>query len=416
MNKEPLFRYKKNVAKLYAITFFNGWIFAYVIERLFGLERGLSVMEMQWVFIVFSATSVLLEIPCGVLADKWKKKYVLALGLVVCTLEFALCLMSYHFPAFALTYFVTAIGTSLKSGTMESIWYETVRGMGKTDKYEMYLGRWKLLRFVLSAVAGVLGGYIADRYGLAFNYWMSLFGLPIAAVIALTLYEPDCKEDGGSDAEPLERAQPAGELWKQCVAVMTGPLRPLLPVMLFGGVIAAILYGQLHEISSLSYPELGFAVSQFGYISLATMLVGALSGVAAAKLKERFSYSALFAGLSAGSVALLFMYSHAAMRWHILYLIACIFLMEMVSPLTTGYIQRRVDDKYRVTVSSIDSVVTHVLNAAVGLLVGWAAERFGLFAGFGSMAWLLLTGGALLAAHSAFQRSRAGRGTEHPRT
>ncbi|MFE5320317.1 MFS transporter [Paenibacillus sp. NPDC056579] len=409
MKHEDAARFKGNIGKLYAITFCNGWIFAYVIERLFAVERGLSIIEMQWIFIIFSVTSVLLEIPCGLLADKWKKKYVLSLGLAICTLEFAMSLMAYSFPVFALTYVVTAVGCSLKSGTMESIWYETLQGMGRSDKYEAYLGRWKLLKFALSGAAGVLGGYMADRYGLAFNYWMSMFGLPAAAIIALTLYEPERSiQDGGkitSGAECSSR-QNVQQLWKQCRYVLAGPLRPLLPVMLFGGIIGAVLYGQLHEISSLSFPQLGFQVSQFGYISLATMIVCALSGLAAAKLKERYSYPAIFVGLMASSIALLFLYSGAAHKWQIAYLIVCIFLMETVSPLTTGYIQRRADDRYRVTISSIDSVVTHALTAATGLLFGWSADRFGLFAGFGSMAWLLLASGSVLALHYLVQAMR----------
>jgi hypothetical protein len=39
--------YKRNIVLIYGITILQSLIFAYVIERIFGESRGLSVLEMQ---------------------------------------------------------------------------------------------------------------------------------------------------------------------------------------------------------------------------------------------------------------------------------------------------------------------------------------------------------------------------------
>lgn len=42
---------KGNIQKLFLITLSNSLIFAYVIERIFAQERGLSILEMQYILI-----------------------------------------------------------------------------------------------------------------------------------------------------------------------------------------------------------------------------------------------------------------------------------------------------------------------------------------------------------------------------
>ena len=51
--------YKRNIFKLFAITISNAFIFAYVVERLFGLERGISILEVQYITIIFNYSNIL---------------------------------------------------------------------------------------------------------------------------------------------------------------------------------------------------------------------------------------------------------------------------------------------------------------------------------------------------------------------
>ena len=69
---------KNNIYKLYFIIFFHNLIPAYVIERLFYEQRGMTVIMVVLCEIVYAVTIVILELPTGILADKFGRK-----GLIV---------------------------------------------------------------------------------------------------------------------------------------------------------------------------------------------------------------------------------------------------------------------------------------------------------------------------------------------
>jgi hypothetical protein len=46
---------KSNVWKLYSYWFFHNLVFAYVIERLFWQQRGISVQQVVYTEIIYAA-------------------------------------------------------------------------------------------------------------------------------------------------------------------------------------------------------------------------------------------------------------------------------------------------------------------------------------------------------------------------
>lgn len=373
--------YKLNIIKIYIIMFLNSLIFAYVIERIFALERGLTILEMQYIGIVFSVISFFLEVPCGVLADKWKKKYVWALGIGFCFFEFFISIFAYNFQTFILAFVAAAIGCSLKSGTWDSILYESLIKLGREGEYEKFRGYLKLLKYTSNGTVGIFGGYIAYRYGLVTNYWLSLIGTPIAIVLCLSIYEPIRKR------KSITKMKIFHHLTESLRVIKNN--RSLMHIIFYGGIIGSVLYGQLHEMSSLIYPKIGIPIYLFGYIGFAITLLGGLSGVLASKVKDRFSYTFIFGVILIISTVSIFMFSNAKYAFDVVYLVIAIFLMEMVFPLTSGYIHKSITDEYRATISSVESFALNGLTAIVGLIFGYFADKYSIFEGFTSLVVLL---------------------------
>lgn len=377
-------QHQQNIKKLFWITFLQNWIFAYVIERVFAVSRGFTILEIQTVGVIFSLASLILEVPCGVLADRWKRKYVLSIGLAICTFEFVISIFAYDFPIFSLAFLLAAVGCSLKSGIIESMLYEELSQLGQENRYEHVIGRLRFMKYIVSGFAAILGGYMAKWCELEFPYWMSLIGLLCASALTLTLYEP--KQT--SRTQTLHSMGVRTQVQQSLQFMKSDP--SLFRMMLFNAMFVSILYGQLYEISSLVYQEIGIEISQFGYVSLSMMIAGSLSGLAIARLKDQIGYPILFGGIVSISITYLFLFSYANDWWHILSLIICIFVMEMTTPLTTGYLQRRADNQIRVTISSIDSFLSNGLTMVTCLLFGWIADAYGIFLSFRIMAGFLL--------------------------
>lgn len=286
---------KRNIVLIFMITIFQSLIFAYVIERVFGESRGLSVLEMQYLLIAYSVFSIIFEIPAGVVADLWKKKYTLALGLAICFFEFFLSIFSYSFPMFTLVYFAAALGGSLRSGTLESILYQTLKEENKEDSYVKISGQLKFVKYSVAGLVAIVGGLIADKFGYEMNYWLSLIGYPIAILLILNLHEPKGSNETSS-SKKIEFSSMFSHI--QAGLSITWKNQHLRNVILVSAVISAVLYGQLHEMSMLVYPDLEISVKYFGVVSLGITVISALSGLLTDRIKEMlrnpFLYTLIF--------------------------------------------------------------------------------------------------------------------------
>ncbi|MBU9711705.1 MFS transporter [Evansella tamaricis] len=403
MNRQS--QYQNNVIKLFLICVCHSFVLAYVIERIFALERGLTILEMQYILIIYSVTCLVLEVPFGILADKWRKKYVLALGIFFCCFEFLISIYAYDLLVFSIAFLLAAVGGSLKSGTVDSILYQSLKKTSQEKEYEKLKGYLTFTKYIVSGIAGIIGGIVAHQYELETTYWLSLVGLSLAAVISLNLFEPketsiDLEMKKTSkvrevDSPPPSKGKEVMFHLRMSLEVIKGN-PSLIQVIGYGSITAAVLYGQLHEMSSIIYLEIGVPITHFGFISFAITLFGGLAGAMAYKVKIHFGYGRTFGGILLISILAIYFYSLATEPWHIIFLVISIFVMEMVTPLTSGYIHRQIGDTYRVTISSLDAFAKNAVTIMISLLFGFTAEQWDIYVAFKWMSILLCLYGMLI--------------------
>jgi MFS family permease len=377
---------KRNIVLIYLITIFQSLIFAYVIERVFGESRGLSVLEMQYLLISYSVFSIIFEIPAGVLADLWKKKYTLALGLAICFFEFFLSIFSYNFPMFTLVYFAAALGGSLRSGTLESILYQTLKEDHKEDSYIKISGQLKFVKYVVAGMVAIVGGVIADKYGYEMNYWLSLIAYPVAIILILNLHEPEGSNEPSSSRK-IEFTSMLSHI-KTGLSI-TWKNQKLRNVIMVSAVISAVLYGQLHEMSMLVYPELEISVKYFGVVSLGITVISALSGLLTGRIKEMlgnpFLYTLIFLVPSISIV----IFGTVLQWWAVLFLMMAIGLLEALTVVYSGHIQEESPDELRVTISSVSSFINNGVSVVIGLLFGYYAQWFNIHVSFQVLGFII---------------------------
>ncbi|KZZ84580.1 MFS transporter [Bacillus sp. SJS] len=371
----------KNTGRLLAISICEGLVFAYVIERLFAESRGLSVLDMQNLIVFYAVISALLEIPCGALADIWKKKYVLAAGLFICYFEFVASIFAYDLFGFSLAYLAAAIGGSLKSGVMESILYMSLKEHGRVEEYVKWNGRYQFTGNAVLGFSGIAGGYLAYYTSYEITYWLSLISFPLCIYYALTLDEP---KNERADEKPIRK-----DIWIQLTAGIAYTLknRHLLVILFVSGISGTVLHSELYEMSMLVYPEIGISVIYFGYISFAITGSSAAANLLANAYEKRgFGLKPAFA---AAALAV-FLFGFVEHWSAVLFVMAAISILELASPILSGMLQSRAADEFRVTISSIDAFVCNILSVAIGLGFGYAAEFYGVGIAFQFLSVTLL--------------------------
>jgi len=369
-----------NVRKLYAYWFFHSLIFAYVIENLFGLARGLTIQEMVYLEIIYAVVILLLEVPTGVIADRWSRKYMMVLSSIFIFFEFFVLIFAFNFWVFALSALCAAIGGALASGTSNAIFYDSLKTVGEEKNYEKVLGRNHLFDYTAGGIAALLGGLIAAKWGLAAPYWFSLIGTSLAFFITLTLHEPKNKTSTHESG-----------FWRHIREATTFLReRKTLQFVILYGVMIAATWDYVDEYWQIYLQEISIPVALFGVYSVIAGMLHSVGGVFAHRLKNKFSYNSVFLTLLLVSAAAILAASVIG-EWYG----AAILLLGNITfgvsvPLVSGYLHHRVSSSHRATVDSLQSLLLRLAVIAVGLAFGYVSTRYSIFTGFGLLGSILL--------------------------
>lgn len=367
-----------NIRILFAFRFFSSLIPAYVIERLYWEERGMTIQMVVYTEIIFALTIVLLEVPTGVIADKWGRKKMLVLSALLGCCEFLILIVATEFWHFALVVFLAGISRSASSGSDNALLYDTLMQQGKASQFDKLLGRLNACDLLAAILAAFCGSLLAGKFGLELNYWLSLANSGIALILAFLLIEPPIGGEGAVDAEEAIPFQ----------TYVTASLRffrrnPNVSLVMFSGMVTGASMSYIEEFWQLYASRLGTPVYFFGVLSSVIMLLQLPGNLMAYALLRRISYRRLIVLITA-IITIGFFFvsiSHDFIGLTAM-LIICLF-SGVMQPLASGYLHHRIDSNMRATIDSFQSLGENVLSTFAGLGFGYFAARYDVFGGYG---------------------------------
>jgi MFS family permease len=345
-------------------------------------EHGLSLGQILFFEAAYAASVLVTEIPSGILADRFGRRWVLfasavifVLGLLAFGLGEGLLLLLMAYAAFG-------ISDAAASGADQALLYDSLAPVGRTDEFEPKLGRFNAL---------VMGGFaFMTIAGSLMVRWTPL-STPILLSAALTL---------PSLLLILRMTDPPRRSGRTSVRAIGGgalkriaTTRAMWSVVLINGVstVTIALMAVLQQPLLLKF---GFPVWSLGLFVAVQLFVGAggawVAGAAGLRLGLRrvflvvpvVSALSLLAGVS---------------DWPWMY---AFFLLpgagyHLVFTNASGFLSRRVNEHERATVISTASMVSSSATVAVtpviGVLVDGSSLDTGLIAAsFGLAAVALL--------------------------
>ena len=170
------------------------------VYALLFTDAGLSTGQVSSLFIIWSATHVLLEVPSGAWADTVPRRRLLVLGAALYTGCFALWTAVPTYAAFAGGFVLWGLSGSLVSGTYEAYVYDHLHARSATSSYRRVIAAGETSALVLNLVATAAAAPIVAVWGLVGAGWASVLVCVAATGLALTL-PPDAPP---SHAEPDE--------------------------------------------------------------------------------------------------------------------------------------------------------------------------------------------------------------------
>jgi MFS family permease len=373
----------------------QGLILWVPIEKLFMTEIGFNAASVGAMAAAYAAVVPLLEVPSGILADRWSRRWVMILGCVALAASSLLGGLSRNVIVYVVAAMILGIYFAFSSGTFDSVVYDTVvEETGSNELYETWIGRTRAIEsgaFVLSALAG---GVLAQYTSTRFTYFATVPLVALAIIGFLRFEEPRLHQAS-------ERVSLRSHIALTFRTMITS--RVVLCVLLLvaaGGLLSQAVF----EFGPLWLVELAAPAVLYGpYWAVLVSTLG-VAGLLISKLNlERW--------LMLGLLIILSLVTALLLTWtrSLPLLITAQVLLALVLAIISIHASRLLHDavpsSVRAGVSSGGGTMTWVLFLPFSLAFGWVAVENGInWSGF------MLAGAVIVLAALLILSVRASRG------
>lgn len=345
------------LARIYAFKAADAFILIYPLYAVMFVDAGLNPAQVGLALAVWSTTAFVLEVPAGVIADRWPRRWVLAGAQLFRLAGYGLWLVFPHFWGFVGGFVLWGAKSAFTSGTFEALVYDELKAAGRTEDYTRVIGRADAVQF--AAILGASGAAAAAaKAGYAMLLEASLVACAVAALLPLSLP----KVPRGEPRRDLAYLQHLKLGLRQ---VLRAPA--LLRLIGFIALVVA-LGGALDEFWSIFASRAGLSNGAVA-IFLGLMSAGQAIAAALAHRARRLPNWSFHLMIVAGGVLL----ATAAAMFRpasVLLLIGFGGLFKVVDTVFEGRLQHAIPDETRATLGSVKGFAVQAACTALYLGFG----------------------------------------------
>jgi MFS family permease len=348
-----------NIRKLYALNLLAGIVFWYPIEKLFLLHIGISPFGISINAIVFLIILVACDVPAGVLADHWKRKYTLQVALIALVVASIIGGMSHSLAAYLpMTIFLGGF-VVLTQGTFQAMMYDSLEDTDHQSTYDKHQGLSYALFLAGLGFSSIAGGYMSQTYGFRVTYFSTAIVMVLAFLVACTLSEPSSHKQL-ADRKLKEHIRSS---FKQIAATKLFMQLSLLITAV------SVLRSAQNEYAGLLFVALGMGAIPMGWGTAGKWLFSSFGQVVAPKIGRRaLQLTPLFF-----ITFTLFSLIHS--RWSLVFFYIAGFLYSIVYNQAESAAQDVIPSEIRATTLSVLTFASNVILVPLSLIFGWLANR-----------------------------------------
>ena len=239
--KNPLVR---RLAPLFIAKFLLCFVFWYSIEKLFMYSIGFNDASIGLMAAIYAVMSVLMEVPSGVLADRWSRKGVMILSALSMLLSSYFGWISNDPSLYVVSAAFWGFFDALASGTGSAMIYDLLKEeQGHTRNYAL-------------SISALLGGWLASATSLRSAFFATIITAGLAAVVLL-FYRDTTIHKQSTDAKLIEHTKGT------FAAVFKNPDLAWLVVVMLVVFLVQKMNGEFYQLwyAALSMPAALFGIA-----------------------------------------------------------------------------------------------------------------------------------------------------------
>ena len=372
--------FRRRMVPMYIAKFLRNLVFWYAVEKLFMVTIGFTNESIATMVAVYAAMSVLMEVPSGILADRWSRKGVLALAAVSLTVSSVVGGFSENITVYLVSAIFWGFFDALASGTDDAIIYDTLlEERGHADDFEKEYGIYQAVGGVALFIAGILGGIFGHYLDLRADYFLTI-PASILAVVAVLFYRDTTIHRHAEEANLKEHIrQTFSHVFRNRNLIW-------ILVTMFSIGLANGLVGEMHQLwyIAISAPVLFFGVA--GALINSTWGFGGL--LVRYLTKQRVIIASIII-LMLMSVILI------VTRDAVIILVSQFIFMILANAVFAAMMaqmHRQLPSHVRSGAGSAANTTARLINIPLVLGFGWIAGHYSIFAAGGVLLVLVLIG------------------------
>ena len=186
--QQPNVSLNTRLRPLYVAAFFQSFVLWYAAEKLFMRSIGFSDADIGFMVAVYSAVMLLIDMPSGLLADRWSRKGVLILASFALAGAAFVGGVSNGIGLYLLCAILWGVFYACYAGMYESIVYDTLAEEKQSPAlYRKIYGRIQIADSAGLVLGGLVSTFVATQLGLRETYFLSI-PFALLAVTALLLF------------------------------------------------------------------------------------------------------------------------------------------------------------------------------------------------------------------------------------
>lgn len=366
---------RRRLLPLQVAVALQGFMLWVPVEKLFMNEIGFDAATVGVMAAAYAALVPLVEIPSGIIADRWSRRGVLIVASTALMLTSLVGGLSHNVPLYIVSALFLAVYFAMYSGTMEAAVYDTLlEETGDGDGFERRLGRVRFVESATLVASSLAGGVLAGLTTPRLTYFLTV-PFALASIVALLRF----------DEPRLHKAQESTSL-RGHIAVTYRTItrrRELLPAIGLT-VLTALMLQVIFEFGPLWLVTSGTAPGLYGPFWAGLVSTLGLGGLLAGRV--RFDRPTTVVGTIA--VLTLASWVLTASR-NLLVVTVAQFAVALVVVIMSIYVSRVLHDAVPSTIRSgvVSGVgaLSWISFLPFSLVFGQVSKHFGV----GTAAWMI---------------------------
>lgn len=362
--------YKRNISLLAGLEFTSYFgITSFWI--LFFIQNGLSLFQIGLLESIFHGTSLLCEIPSGMLADRFSYKTNLYLARLSSIGSSILILFGQgNFWIYAIAMMVNAWSYNFDSGTSTAFLFDSAVEAGQKDRYLQISSFLSGVAEVTRTLGTVVAGFFIHG-ALAWTYYIAI-GLSLLSILLIFLMkEPESKSDERNHLTLKRILEVVKQEWQEKTVLFYW----MLTYQLVGTIMCMFYFYYQQKISDL-------ASWQVSLIMLIGSGFNLLAVYLASQIGKKWNSNQVFPILVAlTGLTLLLVGLKTPFAYLSVYLLTNA-LYAVYQPIYYNDLQAYLPSSVRATMLSINSMMFSLSMIVIFPLSGWLIDTCGFVAVF----------------------------------